>query len=245
MLSKPRRMYRRKAKKTLTKRRPFRRVRDVPDIASCSVRRTIVPDGGGNFATNIMYNMRDTVLATYLRAVQVSRAYQHYRIKKISLTLKPIYDTFQAGAGNASRPNLYYMIDKSGSIPAGVNLEALKQMGAKPHRWDEKPFTISWRPSVLTADQTNVGILPAQYKISPFLSTDQDQVDHLGVFWFVEQLFGGGIQYNAEVEVQFEFKKPKWSGVVAGLGNGVKPALEDSSPDGIVGGPDTNNTPPF
>lgn len=245
MLSKSRRMYRRKAKKTLTKRRrPFRRVRDVADIASCSVKRTIVPDAGGNFLTNVMYNMRDTVLATYLRAVQVSRAYQHYRIKKIALTLKPTYDTYQIGAGNPSRPQIYYIIDKSGSIPAGINLEALKQMGAKAHRFDEKPFTISWRPSVLTADQTNVGTLPAQYKISPFLSTDQDQVDHLGVFWFVEQLFGGGVQYNAEVEVQFEFKKPKWTTLVVGSeGNGVKPALEDNSADGIVGGPDSNNQP--
>lgn len=248
MLSKPRRrVYRRKAsKKTSLRRRPFRRVRDVGDFASLSVKRTIVPDAGGNFLTNTMYNMRDTVLATYLRAVQVSKAYQHYRIKKIALTMKPTYDTFQAVAGGSSRPNLYYMIDKSGSIPAGITLESLKQMGAKAHRWDEKPFTVAWRPSVLTADQDSLaptGVTAGQYKISPFLSTSDTTIDHLGIFWYAEQLFGGGLQYECEVEVQFQFKKPLWSALSSSPAVGVRPAEIDDSSDGRVGGPDSNNLP--
>lgn len=227
--------------------------RDVPDIASCSVKRTIIGVGGANFATNDMYEMRDVDLASYDRAVQIAKGYQHFRIKKIALTLKPVYDTYQQAAGNASRPQLYYMIDKSGSIPANATLETLKQMGAKAHRWDEKPFTISWRPSVLTADTTAPGVVgSAQYKISPWLSTAArpliapwapSTVDHLGVFWYVEQFFGGGTQYNAEVEVQFEFKKPLFQppSSSAPVAKKTEVAQLDDSSDGIVGGPDVNN----
>lgn len=203
-----------------------------------------------------MYEMRNTDLASYDRAVQVAQAYQHFRIKKITLTLKPVYDTYQQAAGNGTRPNLYYMIDKSGSIPDNPTLEQLKQMGAKAHRFDEKPFTISWRPSVLTADQTAVGVVgSAQYKISPWLSTSANPmgvafapsvIDHLGIFWYAEQLFGGGVQYNAEIEVQFQFKKPLWTvsakGLTAAPAKTVVVAEVDGSSDGIVGGPDTNNT---
>jgi len=244
--SRPRRKAnRRKAKKTSTRRRTTR-VRDVPDIASCSVKRTIVPDAGGNFGTNIMYNMRDTVLATYQRAALIAKGYQHYCIKKIALTMKPTYDSYQVGVGAASRPNLYYMIDKSGSIPAGATLESLKQMGAKAHRFDSTPFTVSWAPSVLLAAQDNTvpgGVNASAYKISPWLATSDNQVDHLGIFWYVEQLFGGGVQYECEVEVQFGFKKPLWAAVSSSPAVGVRPAEIDDSSDGIVGGPDSNNQP--
>lgn len=212
------------------------------------MRRTITPEGGGNFATNQMYDFRNTDLNSYDRAVQVAQAYQHYRIKKITLTLKPTFDTYQQAAGNGSRPNLYFMIDKSGSIPDNVTLEALKQMGAKAHRFDEKPFSISWRPSVLTSDNVAPGVqFAAQYKVSPWLSTSRNPlvnpwapslVDHLGVFWYVEQLFIGGVQYNAEVEVQFEFKKPLRLLVTGESAKKVTVAEINTSKDGIVGGGD-------
>lgn len=231
-------------------------VRDVPDMASMSVKRTIQPVGGGNFATNVMYEDRNEDLANYDRAVQVAKAYQHFRIKKITFTLKPTYDTFQSGApGGSSKMNLYYMIDKSGSIPVNPTLEQLKQMGAKAHAFDEKPFKISYRPSVLTADQVAAGaVIASQYKISPWLSTsinplgaawNPSTIDHLGCFWYVEQLFGGGVQYNVEVEVQFQFKKPLWVGQqgAAQPATQVQGAILDSSPDGIVGGGDVNNIP--
>lgn len=243
-----------KRKGGMRRRRGLRRVRDVHDLASCSVKRTINQAGGQGFNTNDMYDFRDIQLADYDRAVMIAKGYQHYRIKKITLTLKPVYDTYAQGIGaNISRPNLYYMIDKSGSIPDNVQLEQLKQMGAKAHRFDEKPFSISWRPSVLTADTTAPGVVTsAQYKISPWLSTTAtplvnpwvpSTVDHLGVFWFVEQLFAppGGIQYNAEVEVQFQFKKPLMTPSQGGVAaKKVQVAVLDNSPDGIVGGPDSN-----
>lgn len=233
--------------------------KDVADVASLSVVRSIVPAGGGNFATNNMYIADTTDLASFDRAVQVAKAYQHFRIKKITLTLKPSYDTYQQGAAGAagSRPNVYYMIDKSGSIPTNINLEGLKQMGAKARRFDEKPFVISWAPSVLdVAQQAAPGVFQsAQYKVSPWLSTSANPmgavfaastIDHLGCFWYVEQLFGGGIQYEAELEVQFQFKKPLWyqpGNQPVPPAIGIQVAELDNSSDGIVGGPDTNNIP--
>lgn len=244
----------RKKRRGGMRKRGFRKARDVGDYASLSVKRSVNPPGGGNFQTNGMYELRNVELEDYDRAIQVAQAYQHYRIKKITLTLKPTFDTYQQGVGTGSRPNLYYMIDKSGSIPANVTLEGLKQMGAKAHRFDEKPFTISWRPSVLTGDATAPGVLGAsQYRISPWLSTAArpldvpwapSVVDHLGIFWYVEQLFNGTVQYNAEIEVQFQFKKPLMvTSPGAPMATKTVVATIDDSSDGIVGGPDSNNQP--
>jgi len=236
------------------KKRTFRKAKDVSEFASLSESRTLAPDAGGNFLTNQMYDMRETSLNTFVRASNVAKAYQHYRIKKITLTLKPTYDTYQInpGVASSSRPNLYFMIDKSGSIPVNPTLEQLKRMGAKPHRFDEKPFSISWRPSVLNAAQDNA-LVPesSQYRISPWLSTSTNpingpwvasDINHLGIFWYVEQLFVGGLQYNIDIEVQFQFKKPLYS-IGAGEGSAapaqkVTVAILNNSSDGIQGGPD-------
>lgn len=40
----------------------------------------------------------NTQLVDYPRAVQVAQAYQHYRIKKIKITWKPLYDAFVGSA---------------------------------------------------------------------------------------------------------------------------------------------------
>lgn len=204
-----------------------------------------------------MYNFLNLNLADFPRAVQVAQAYQHYRIKQVKLTLKFPYDTFADAAGNNSKPNLYYMIDKSGSIPLNPTLELLKTLGARPHACDNKPFTITWRPSVLNEVLTGPAgtFNPAgtQYKISPWLSTVANprvagpfvpsNVSHLGLYFYLEQLFlgpAGGTQFNLEVEVQFQFKKPNWK-ISPGVPESkpIQMAIEDNSSDGIVGGPDT------
>lgn len=222
-----------------------RRVRNsnVSDFASCSSKITITAPGGANFASNNMYSAMSVQLADYARPLTISKGYQHYRIKNVRVTFKFPYDTFQSGVGGASRPNFYYMIDKSGSIPVGINLDGLKAMGARPRQVDERPITVGWTPSVLTVDETLAGPLPAQYKISPWLSTDVPNVAHLGLYWYVDQMFGGGTQYQAEIEVQFQFKKPLWNAVSTITAQPCVPAVRDDSPDGIVGGGDENNNP--
>jgi len=227
--------------------RPLRRARDVSDLASLSVTATLVPPPGNqNFLTGALYSLMNTELAGYARAVQVAKAYQHYRITKITLKLKPTADTYTQGG--PSKPQLYYMIDKSGSVPTNATLELLKQMGAKPHAFDENTRVISWRPSVLADTATNPGALqstPNKYMISPWLSTNANiispnvfnpsTVDHLGIYWFVDQQFQPGYGYQAEVEVQFQFKKPVWvtvSGAVAAIPAQI--GTPDNSPDGIL-----------
>lgn len=243
----PRKSKAPKKSKGIRRRRGFRKARDVPDLASLSVSSTLVPPAGNpNFLTNLMYSLMNVQLADYPRAVQVSKAYQHYRIKKITLRLKPTVDTF--AQGGPSKNYLYYMIDKSGSIPTNTTLELLKQMGAKAQAFDENVKTISWRPSVLADTATNPGALassPNKYMISPWLSTNANVVspglfqasvvDHLGVYWYVDQAFAGGYGYTVEVEIQFQFKKPVWESLAgAPEALSARVATIDNSGDGIA-----------
>lgn len=244
-------------KKRVYKKKAFRKAKDVPDLASLSVKRSMqfpqpapAPPGPGA-TVNTLYNLMNTQLIDYQRAVQVAAAYQHYRIKKISVTFKPSYDTFGAGS-NTTKPNLYWMIDKSGSVPTNANLEALKQMGAKPIQLDEKNITISWRPSVLESAMYAGGGAGAssasKYRISPWLTTTANNVspgvfiasgiDHLGLYWYVDQSIPNGYQYTCEVEVQFQFKKPLINLLAGVEAIPAQVATLNESPDGVVGGGD-------
>jgi len=248
-----RKNYRKKApgKRRPQARRPRRALRskrasNVPDIAKCSVKRTILDELQNNFVVNQTYDIHRVQLIGYDRAVQIAKAYQFFRIKKIAVTLKVGYDTYQAGAGAATRPNLYFMLDKSQSIPQNVTLESMKQMGARPHQLDNKPFTISWSPTVLTEQQTFLGAVPAKYMTSPWLNTNNNNlgafapsiVPHNGLYWYVQMDAIGGVnyQYTAEIEVQFEFKKPLWSVTGNTPSLGVSLAALNDSADGVVGG---------
>lgn len=254
-------IYRKKrvAKKRVVRKRTNKK--NVAEWASLSENRTFVNPQSPNITSNTMFSLMNTTLDQFDRASTVAQGYQHYRIKHISIKIKPQFDTytFNAGSGPTAqgygKPKLYYMIDKSGALPTTVTLEMLKQMGAKPRNLDEKPLTIEWSPSVLTSDLTNtapVSSQPSQYKISPWLSTsvnvvspspwNPSTVDHLGVYWYVESTsYGGtgGLPYQVDVEVQFQFKKPfinRSANTVPAIG--LMPALLDASPDGIEGGPD-------
>lgn len=240
------------------RRRPIRRARvtkraGVAEYASCSERVDVTAPGGGNFFSNQMFNIVNTNLAQFQRASAIAANYQFYKIKQIKFTLKIAYDTYQQAGGAGSRPNLYYMLDKSGSVPLNPTLAMLKAMGARPHSCDNGPFTITWTPSVINEVFNQVGAPQgAQYKISPWLATNNaittpgvwnpSTIPHLGLYWFVEQLFVGGVQFNGEMEVQFVFKKPLIKLLPAAVpAQAVTVAVKDDSADGIVGGPDTNN----
>lgn len=216
---------------------------NVADFAGLSCSRTLV----GN-VTNTMYKFNTFNLSDFPRAVQVARAYQHYRVTGIKLTMKPAYDTFAQGAP-LQKPNLYYMIDKADAIPTTATLESLKQMGARPRAFDERPISISWRPSVLTEDQNLLlGSVATQYKVSPWLSTSGNPgapgiwipsaVLHKGLTWYMEQA-GGNTTVYVDVEIQFQFKKP----LIDSVPNptpaiGMTYGKIDASPDGIEGGTD-------
>lgn len=210
-----------KGGKRLPRQRRAKKSSGVPEWASLSVKRTLAGNSpSGNFTVNQLYSLMNTSLDQFDRAVAVAHAYQFYRIKNIKLTLKSTFDNAAAG-GAASKMRVYYMIDKSGSIPTNTTLEGLKQMGARPKELDEKGVVISWAPSVLQDAMFVPPAVsaPARYQIHPWLSTKNvvispgvfvpSNVDHLGVYWYCDQFLSPyATEYQIECEVQFEFKKP-------------------------------------
>lgn len=236
---------RKRATKPRARKAGRRKAMSQPEKATCTVVRTLA---GG--ITNQMFAYNSFNLADYDRAAAIAKNYQRYRMTGIKLTFKPEYDTFAVNpvGPNIAKPNLYYMIDKSGSIPDNVTLEGLKQAGAKPHAFDEKPISVSWRPSVLNEVQTQ-GLIAAGsgYKISPLLATDAtpgnpgawvaSRVNHLGIKWYME-CTGTSLGVNVEAEVQFEFYKAIMPALSAVPAKGLEYAVLDASPDGVEGGTD-------
>jgi len=233
-------------KKRAVARRPARKYKkrtNVAEYASLSCVRSLVDANN-----NTMYNLSNFQLADFPRAVAVARAYQHFRMKSVKLTFKPQYDTYGVTLGGASKPSLYYMIDKAASIPTGTTLEGLKNMGARPRTFDEKPISVTWSPSVLQSTQSLVGDVASAYKVSPWLSTNASpdsavwnpsQIQHNGIFWWMYTQSVPLVAYSMEVEIQFEFKKPLLDRpTTAILASTLPYAVMDASPDGIEGGSD-------
>jgi len=234
----------RPAKKAVGKRRAPRRARNnVSDMASCSVVRTLADV----YVNNNMYSFDSFTLADHPRAVAIAQNYQRYRITGIRVTWKPLFDTYSPATAN-QKPNLYYMIDKNGSIPDTVTLEGLKQAGARAHRFDEGPKSVTFKPAVLGEARINAGIpQAATYVVSPWLSTAQNptapgawnpsEVSHQGIKWYIEQ--GGASQkVYVEIELQFQFIKPLFPTLSAMPAVGLQYAVLDNSPDGVEGGTD-------
>lgn len=238
-----------KTKQRKATRKPMRKMRyrgntkSIKDYASCSVVRTLADV----YQNNAMYSFDGFVLADFDRAVQIARNYQRFKMTGIKVTWKPVFDTYSAATAN-QKPNLYYMIDKNGSIPDTVTLEGLKQAGARPRALDEKPISVFFKPAVLGESRINAGVpQAANYVVSPWLSTNQNptapgvwnpsEVSHQGLKWYIEQ--GGAVQkVYVEVEIQFKFEKPLFPTLAATPARGLQYAVLDASPDGIEGGQD-------
>lgn len=218
--------------------------RNVVDKASCSVVRTLTPG-----STNTMYSFDAFQLKDFDRAVQIAQGYQLYKMTGVKVTWKPEYDSFiPGGGGGATKPYLYHMVDKAGSIPDNVTLEALKQAGARPRAFDEKPISVTFKPAVLNAVLNTVaGSTYGGYRVSPLLSTNQNAttpgafqpsaIAHQGLKWYIDTA-GGQLNIIMEVEVQFQFFKPLWSSLQSVPAKGLSFAVLNDSPDGIEGGND-------
>jgi len=195
-----------------TKPRRARRSTNLPDKAMCSCKVDISPGTQPNFSNNTPYSITGIHLAQFARAVSISKAYQHYRIRSFKLTIRSSFDTYDAVNGT-SKPDLYYQVDKAGVLsPTAFTLVQLKQMGARPRALDEKDVVLTFTPAVLSEMEGGPGALASSYKVSPWLSTNVDNVYHRGIFWVVSQIFGTALSYTCEMEAQFEFKKPVWTG---------------------------------
>lgn len=189
---------------------------------------------------NTLYGLYNYSLSTCDRAVQVGKAYQFYRITKIELLVKPSVDTFTQAAGQ-SVPYLYYLIDKAGNFSnsASVSFNSMRDAGAKPLRFDDKTKRIVWKPAVLlnANDQGNVGNAYAQYKTSPWLCTNANNLnvsavwapnstDHFGCLIGVEQDSGTACKYDIDMVVHYQFKKPRVFETGAAIPF-VRPDLDD------------------
>jgi len=220
-----------------------KKVMNVTDKASCSVTRSLAPA-----VTNNVYSFDSIALVDYQRAVGIAKNYQRYRMSGVKVTWKPTFDTYSPATPN-QKPFLYYMIDKSGSIPDTVTLEGLKQMGARPIALDEKPVSVTFKPAVLGEARINAGLpQAASYLVSPWLSTNQNptspgawnpsDVSHQGIKFYIEQAGIPTQEFTMEMEVQFEFIKPLFPTLSAVPAGSLVYAELDNSPDGIVGGTD-------
>jgi len=161
---------------------------------------------------------------TYDRAQAVAAAFQEYCIKYVKLTIQPSADTFAPAAGNVI-PQLYFMYDKSNTLPTNVSLQNLLDMGCKPTRFDAKNIVRAWKPCALTADMVSPGAVAAsQRRTSPWLSTNANAgnpgpawapsaIDHGGAVLYVTQMnpLTPPIGFKVDVEVVFQFRKPLWS----------------------------------
>lgn len=234
-----------KGKKAAPRRKPAVRRKaakktNVPEWASCSVRRTATPQDG-----NAMRTISNIQLVDFPRAVAIAKGYQFYRITSVKVTYKPVYDTYSS-ATLQQKPNFYYMLDKGASLPTTLTLEGMKQLGARPRAFDEKPITVTWKPAVLTDTQNSIGSIASQYKLSPWLTTNSgpdspawnpSQVQHNGLFWYME-CPGVNQLINFEIECQFEFKAPLINLLAGAPATPMSYAALDNSPDGIEGGSD-------
>lgn len=235
------------------KRRTNRMYKSVSDLASCSVTNTLV-----EASANQMYVIDNVRLADFDRAVQVAQGYQRFRITGCKLTVKPVFDTYAFGAGALyQKPNLYYIVDKTGSLPDNITLQSLKEAGARSRVLDEKPFTIRWRPSVIVENQAQIVpgptfAGPSGYLVSPWLATNQNNTNvaawvanatnHCGIKFYIEQVGNGGAQlaipFPMDLTVEFQFTKPSWSQLTGAPARTIEYKVKNNSPDGVEGGAD-------
>lgn len=199
----------------------------VPEVASLTEVVNNRAPSGAFYTTNIGYRFYNCSLNLFGRASTVASCYQEYRIRRITLVFKTTADTFLSSVGNASVPQLYYMVDKKGAIPGNFTIDTLQQMGALPRRFDDKLKKIVWSPAVLQSSLTDPLALSTSVAASqthPWLPTNNSpgaigvfvpsDVDHLGVSWFVYVPNGSTpIGYDIDIFVDFEFRKPLWKTV--------------------------------
>lgn len=201
-------------------RRPVRNVRDYAGVSVSTSLTNTISNPPTTFVTGQMYRYYNFNLAQFARASSVAQSYQHFRIKSIKLTFKASADTFTSS--DASKPYLYYLIDKSGSLPVtGVGIDTLKQSGCIPHTFDEREKVVIWRPSVLEGTLNSSGSLTgSKYRVSPWLSTNDvptastwspSTIPHLGIVFTSDCLnYNQAPAFQVDMEVQFQFKKPIW-----------------------------------
>lgn len=216
---------------------------------------TATQSGGAGPGSQV-YFADNFSLTNSVRAMQVARGFQEYRISKIEMFAKPVADTFVADnvadVAGRSVPYFYYLIDKTGALTnSSTTTKTLRQAGAKPHRLDDKIIYASWKPSVLVAsnDATPAGPMPltelsALHKISPWITTNANSsqqgaawapnsVDHYGIAFGAEQARGtlDTIVAYVSFRLTFEFRKPLWYDGSIPINPPIRLVLDEEQPE--------------
>lgn len=197
----------------------MRGVRRSTEYATCKELYTIK-----GMTSNNPYSDVEQNLGFYERASAIAKNFQFFRIKYIKYTFIARYNVFQGNTNETTAfpmPQLYHRIDKAGALPTNTGINELKAMGCKPYKFT-KNLIVAWKPgvSIATGNDVNALTLNTGVRVSPWLMTNKapqqagwavNDTDHKGLYWEMETagLPGDGTyEYDAEVEVVFEFKQP-------------------------------------
>lgn len=189
------------------------------EYASCKELYTL-----DNMSSNQIYFDLEQRLTYYKRASLIAANYQYFRIKYIKYRFLCRYNTYTATTNEAQAtpiPFLYTAVDKGGSLPANTDITQLKAMGCKPTRFT-RDIVRAFKPAVALAASNNndTTVAATRYNVSPWLMTNKDpeavpwvanDTDHRGLWWYMQTpaLPGDGTyEYDCEIEVCFQFKKP-------------------------------------
>jgi len=187
------------------------------------------------------------------RALAHAEQYGLYRIAKVVFKYKPYYDTFIPQNGGATPsgnfpttvPLLYWKMNRYADAPAAWSLDDIKSLGAKPIRFDDKTYTLTYKPNILLANES-AGSISGQVKMTPWLNTD-DAADTVGFapsttehyghfFWIDANLVNAQSEPDIgslDVTIFYEFKTPRteWTPAAQGgkLSVNVLAPVQDTS----------------
>lgn len=160
------------------------------------------------------------------RALAHAPEYALYRISKVVFRYKPNFDTYTSnpaivgGAGPVSVPTLYWKMNRFADAPAAFTSDQLRALGAKPIRFDDKQYTMSYKPNILMA-QATPGSVSGSVKMTPWLNTDTapntgnfapSTTEHYGHFFIIECATNGNGATPVgtfEATIYYEFKNPR------------------------------------
>jgi len=156
------------------------------------------------------------------KPIAICEQFGLYRISKVVHKFTPFFDTYSSAAPGpaASVPNLLWKMNRYADKPPGFVAEDLRNLGAKPIRFDDKTLTVAYRPNILSSIASG-GTNSGQIKMTPWLNTDSapdtpnfalSTTAHYGHFYIVECAVNGNGQTpvgTLEATIVYEFKNPR------------------------------------
>lgn len=220
-------LRRRPMKKTLRRtRKPLKfNANRVGGPNTCRIETTI-PSVPLQVNTPYQFNLAGIVGS---RAVDVAPNFALYRVAKVVFKYKPSFDTYipSQSAGTPSTnyittvPRLYWKMNRFADDPNAFTADDLKVLGARPIRFDDKTYTMSYRPNILL-DQASGGSHSGILKMTPWLNTDDapdtpnfatSTTNHYGHFWYIEaDTVNTSTIPNVgtlDITIHYEFKNPR------------------------------------